>query len=74
MSGAAHVFRLPAGDVKMYAQKNVFETFRRVVHESKLESLLVEKTLGQSTAQRVRRQRALLRKLQLGEKVLQQTR
>lgn len=55
-------------------ETSTYETFRRVVHESKLESLLIQKTFGESTAQRVRRQRALLRKLQLGEKVLQQTR
>jgi len=48
------------------------EAFSRVVHEAKLEPLLIEETLGQRTAQRVGRQRALLRKLQLRKQVLEQ--
>lgn len=49
-----------------------YETFRRVVHKAELKPLLIEKALGQRTTQRVGRQSALLRKLQLREQVLKQ--
>jgi len=51
---------------------STYETFRRVVHKTELKPLLIEKALSQCTAQCVRRQSALLRKLQLREQVLKQ--
>lgn len=50
--------------------KNTYETLGGVVHESKLESLLIEEALGESSSQGIWRQSAFLRELQLREQVL----
>lgn len=61
---------LTDGEGRNGEKNGTYETLRRVVHEAELEPLLIEETLGERAAQRVGRQCALLRELQLREQLL----
>lgn len=45
MFGAAHVFHLLVRYVEMNPEKDIFEAFRGIIHETQLKSLLVEERL-----------------------------
>ena len=71
MSRIAHVFGFILGDVHVYSEEHVLETLGGIVHETELETLLVEEAFGESSSKRIWREGGFVGELQLGKQLLQ---